>query len=488
MTRQKEEFVPQNEHGVTFYSCGPTVYGEFHVGNARTFVSTDVIRRWLLQRGYHVRYVQNITDIDDKIIARAQKEGTSADAIAEKYTAYFLQRLGSLGNLPADEHPLATKHIGGMIALIRQLETKGHAYPTPDGSVWFDVQSFKEYGKLSQRPLDQMRQGERVDDRIAGLKKSPLDFALWKAAKIGEPFWNSPWGEGRPGWHIECSCMAMRALRTETIDIHAGGVDLIFPHHENEIAQSEAATGKPFARFWIHCGMLDIDGEKMSKSLGNMMYIDDVLAKIDALTLRYFFISARYRDKLDYTEDNLHKCASAAERMVNAARSVAQLLANETHDRSWKQQPDLLAFWNEFAEAMDDDINTPRALGVLAQVVTLLNTRRTAVENGEGDRRVLSRTAALLDEMRFVLGLTESLERQDDSLPPETLKALRSLLTELGGKDSDDPNRVMDQLIARRHLARSERQFAVADRIRSALTSHGILLEDKPTGTVWKKG
>jgi cysteinyl-tRNA synthetase len=282
--------------------------------------------------------------------------------------------------------------------------------------------------------------------------------------------------------------MAMRALRTETIDIHAGGVDLIFPHHENEIAQSEAATGKPFARFWIHCGMLDIDGEKMSKSLGNMMYIDDVLAKIDALTLRYFFISARYRDKLDYTEDNLHKCASAAERMVNAARSVAQLLANETHDRSWKQQPDLLAFWNEFAEAMDDDINTPRALGVLAQVVTLLNTRRTAVENGEGDRRVLSRTAALLDEMRFVLGLTESLERQDDSLPPETLKALRSLLTELGGKDSDDPNRVMDQLIARRHLARSERQFAVADRIRSALTSHGILLEDKPTGTVWKKG
>jgi len=489
MTRQKEEFVPLNPPAVTFYSCGPTVYGEFHVGNARTFVNVDVVRRWLIHRGYNVRYVQNITDIDDKIIARAQQENTTSETVAAKYTRYFLDRLTSLGNLPADEHPMATKHIGGMVSLIRKLEQKGHAYATKDGSVWFNVPSFPPYGKLSQRPLDQMRQGERVDEEMAAAKKSPLDFCLWKAAKVGEPSWPSPWGNGRPGWHIECSCMAMKTLRTETIDLHAGGSDLIFPHHENEIAQSEAATGHTFSRFWIHFGMLDIDGDKMAKSQGNMKYLDDVFKVVDPLTLRYFFMSARYRDKLDYTDDNLHKCRSAVERLVKASQESDAFLNAETLDRQWQADPEFKELWDDFCEGMDDDINTPRALGAMAQMVTLVNTRRTQV--AQGDRRSidLSRAAGLLNEMRGILGLGRNMEREDRELNDNAIARIQALLKEIGDSASNqtDSESLMEAVITARAEARKNRQYAVADRIRAVLTELGILLEDKPTRTVWKK-
>ncbi|MBI1290444.1 cysteine--tRNA ligase [bacterium] len=488
MTRQKEDFVPQKPPFVSFYSCGPTVYGEFHVGNARTFVNVDVVRRWLIHRGYNVRYVQNITDIDDKIIARAHREGTTSESIAEKYTRYFLERLQILGNLPADEHPLATKHIGGMIAMIRKLEHKGNAYATPDGSVWFNVASFPEYGKLSQRPLDQMRQGERVDDELAAAKKSPLDFCLWKAAKPGEPSWTSPWGEGRPGWHIECSCMAIKTLRSDTIDIHSGGSDLIFPHHENEVAQSEAATGNPFVRFWMHFGMLDIDGEKMAKSEGNMKYLDDVLKVIDPIVLRYFFMSARYRDKLDYTDDNLHKCRSAVERMVTASRELDHFMSHETLDRRWQMDDELDELWEEFCDGMDDDFNTPRALGALAQTVTQVNSRRVAVANGERDAIDVSRAGALLSEMRGILGLGRELERADRSLSDAATSRLRAFLAEIGLPDAgSDPEAIMAALIERRATSRKSRDFATADRIRSVLVEVGIMLEDKANSTTWKK-
>jgi cysteinyl-tRNA synthetase len=488
MTRQKEDFVPLNPPNVSFYSCGPTVYGEFHVGNARTFVNVDVARRWLIHRGYNVRYVQNITDIDDKIINRANQEGTTSEAIAAKYTQYFLDRLQILGNLPADEHPLATRHIGGMIAMVRKLEQKGHAYATPDGSVWFNVESFPPYGKLSQRPLDQMRQGDRMDEEMAAAKKSPLDFCLWKAAKANEPSWPSPWGEGRPGWHIECSCMAIKTLHSDTIDIHSGGSDLIFPHHENEIAQSEAATGQPFVRYWIHFGMLDIDGEKMAKSDGNMKFLDDVLKVIDPITLRYFFMSARYRDKLDYTDDNLHKCRSAVERMVNASHELDSFLSNETLDRRWQVDDDLDELWEEFCEGLDDDFNTPRALGALAQVVTIVNTRRVAVAAGTIPPIDLSRAGALLSEMRGVLGLGRELEKADRSLTPAVMRRLADFLKELSVEaPPDDAEAIMAALIERRASSRKNREYAVADRIRSLLVQVGIMLEDKPTGTVWKK-
>jgi cysteinyl-tRNA synthetase len=489
MTRQKQDFFPAHPPHVAFYSCGPTVYGEFHVGNARTFVNVDVIRRWLLHRGYKVRYVQNITDIDDKIIRRANQEGTTAEAIAEKYTAYFLQRLQQLGNLKADDHPMATKYVGPMVQMIRQLESRGHAYSTPDGSVWFEVGTFKEYGRLSQRPLDQMRQGERVDEEISAQKRSPLDFCLWKAAKLGEPSWPSPWGAGRPGWHIECSCMAMRVLGTETIDIHTGGSDLIFPHHENEIAQSEAATGKVFANYWLHFGMLNVDGEKISKSLGNMSSLDDVFKVISPLALRYFFMSARYRDQLEYSDNNLHQCQSATDRMVNASREASRYLANATLDRSWKNEPELDALWNEYHEGMDDDFNTPRALAALAQVVTIVNTRRTQVEVAGADPLGLSRAAALLSEMRYLLGLSPAMEPEDTDLAPETLVSLRALAGELGASSSEDAdaNALMGALIERRAKARVERDFAVADKVRRRLMDAGILLEDKPGQTVWKK-
>jgi cysteinyl-tRNA synthetase len=485
LSRQKEDFEQLDPPKVRFYSCGPTVYGEFHIGNARTFVMADVLRRWLIERGYQVTYAQNITDVDDKIIDRANKEGVPASDIAERYTAYFFDKLAQLGNLPADHHPRATQHIGGMIGMISRLIKQGHAYASEDGSVWFDVASFKEYGKLSRMPLDQMQQGERVDSEQQKLKRSPIDFALWKAAKEGEPAWKSPWGMGRPGWHIECSCMSMKVLGTETLDIHAGGQDLRFPHHENEIAQSEASTGKPFVKYWVHQGLLDIEGEKMSKSLGNIRNLDDVLKFVDALTLRYFLISARYRDKLDFTQDSLHKCQSVVQRMVIARKEAERLLkAAPELKGDWEQDAELGALWNEFAEGLDDDFNTPRALGALSKLTTTVNVLAT-----ETNLERLVRANALLLKMRNALGLGVELEKEDRELDEAMTAKLKGLVETLGsGNAGSDGAALVEQLIELRAAARKAKDFARADGIRKQLAEFGIVLEDKPGETLWKKG
>ncbi|CAN5168083.1 cysteine--tRNA ligase [soil metagenome] len=487
LAREKQEFIPLNPPNVSFYSCGPTVYGEFHVGNARTFVAGDVIRRWLLASGYAVRYVQNITDVDDKIINRAKAEGVQPEDIALKYTDYFFEKLKQLGNLPADAHPRATQYIGPMISMIRKLEQKGCAYATEDGSVWFSVASFPEYGKLSRRPLDQMQQGERGDAAIAAQKKSPLDFGLWKAVKPGEPAWASPWGKGRPGWHIECSCMAMKTFDAETIDLHAGGADLLFPHHENEIAQSEALTGKQFARYWAHSGMLDMDGEKMSKSLGNIKTIDDVLGIIDPLTLRYFLMSARYRDKIDFTDDNLHKCQSAMERTLTAAREAKRTLGGKFAGEDFSAHDELKKLWEEFAEGMDDDFNTPRALAALAKTTTLLNTARLEAEKN-GEMLFIAAALTLLTKMRDTLGLGEALERSVQDVDAATADGLRALITECGGvaNGAGTGDELMAEVIRLRAESRKAKNFAVADKIRGRLTELKIALEDKADGTVWK--
>jgi cysteinyl-tRNA synthetase len=482
LTRSKDEFVPLTPPEVLFYSCGPTVYGEFHIGNARSFVVADMIRRWLIASGYKVKYAQNITDVDDKIIDRAAREGVEPGEIARRYTDYFFDRIGRLGILKADFYPRATQHIGPMIALVRKLVERGHAYPTNDGSVWFEVATFPEYGKLSRMPLDQMRQGERVDENQQRLKRSPLDFALWKGVPPGSHSWKSPWGNGRPGWHLECSCMAMGVLGRPTIDIHSGGADLRFPHHENEIAQSECATGQPFARYWVHNGMLDIDGEKMSKSLGNIRTIDDILEHYDALTVRYFLLSARYRDKLDFTEANLHQCASATDRLVTAQRLARRAGAQPA---PWQGDAELDALWADFRDGMDDDFNTPEALSAIARTVTLLNTRRMA-----GDMAATGRALALLDHLRDIMGFTAALERPDQELTAGQMEALTALAAEVAAEvpPGADAATLMAALIARRAAARKERDFATADALRQRIAQLGITLEDTPQGTIWRRG
>lgn len=483
LTQKKEVFEPLNPPKVSYYSCGPTVYGEFHIGNARTFVMSDVIRRWMLHRGYDVRYVQNITDIDDKIIQKAEETGQKPEEVATKYTNYFLEKLDQLGVLPASEHPRATQFIGPMIGLIKRLVDKGNAYATDDGNVWFHVESFPEYGKLSRMPLDQIRQGERVDESMQKRKKSPLDFALWKTSKEGEPAWKSPWGEGRPGWHIECSCMAMKALGGDTIDLHAGGADLRFPHHENEIAQSEAATGKTFSRYWVHMGMLDVEGEKMAKSLGNFKTLDDVQALVDPLTLRYFLMSARYRDSLDFSESTLHQCESAVRRMTQAQREANRQIGIARTADELIDVDGLNEIAQRFEEAMDDDFNTPRALAEINQLVTEIN-RELA---GEPRKAWLTHALALLGEMRDALGLGKELELPSRELDEETVAQISALVTEVDpvATKAKNANALMQQLIMIREQARKEKNWELADRIRDRLQELGIKLEDRQGETIW---
>jgi cysteinyl-tRNA synthetase len=471
LTRRKDDFVPLDPEGrkVSFYNCGPTVYGPFHIGNARNFVVVDVMRRWLEHLGYAVHFVQNITDVDDKIIARAAEEGIPPGQVAEKYTKLFFEHIALLGVRPADEHPRATQYVEPMIALVERLLAGGHAYVTGDGSVWFEVRSFQDYGKLSRKNIDEMRQGERVDEEQQRLKRNALDFCLWKAAKPGEPAWDSPWGKGRPGWHLECSCMAMKCHGAETIDIHSGGVDLQFPHHENEIAQSEAATGRPFARYWIHNGFLNIDGEKMSKSLGNFKTIDALLALYDALTLRHFLVSASYRRELDFTQENLEAARKATRRYAEARREAARVLGSEPSPEAWRNSARARELEARFAEAMNDDFNTAQALASLFDLVTELNTLRTAVERGAGDRAELEALTSLLDLFRGILGTTANLEPAEEAG-----------LSDLSGQ-------LVELLLDVRAKARKAKMFDLADDIRNRLAGMGIVLEDSPAGTKWKR-
>jgi cysteinyl-tRNA synthetase len=471
LTRQKEEFVPVRPGRVGFYLCGPTVYDYFHIGNARPFVVFDVFRRYLRYRGYQVRFVMNLTDIDDKIINRANELGVSSQEIAQKYITAFFEDIQKLGVQPADVYPKATEHIADIIHLIETLVKNGTAYVV-DGDVYYDVSKFPEYAKLSGKKLDELRAGERVavDER----KDDPLDFALWKAAKPDEPWWESPWGKGRPGWHAECSAMSMKYLG-ESIDIHAGGIDLIFPHHENEIAQSEAMTGKPFVKYWLHNGFLDIDGEKMSKSLGNFKTARDVLEKFSTQVIRLFFLMKHYRGPINFSPEPLQHAVKTAERLNIAYNLLRRRLADfeasgsVKHDQlsgEAKDFADLIAKSREnFIAAMDDDFNTPEAMAVIFDFIRETNRWAERASLSPADLAVLARAKNLLDEWNSFLGVIETRD---------------------GGVDQGRVDGIMKILLDLRQQARVEKNFKMADEIRNRLKEAGVIIEDSPQGSRWR--
>lgn len=466
LTRKKEEFKPLDPDGkkVHWYACGPTVYGPIHIGNARTIVMTDTMRRWLEHLGYDVNFVSNITDIDDKIINKAKEENLTAKQVSEKYEELFFNQISRLGVRKATQHPRATEHIQEQIDLIEGLIIQDKAYVSKDGSVWFHVKSFNDYGKLSRRNLEDMQQGERVDETQQSLKKDPLDFGLWKAAKPGEPSWDSPWGKGRPGWHLECSCMAMACSGQPTIDIHTGGSDLIFPHHENEIAQSEAFSGEPFSRYWFHLAMMNIDGEKISKSLGNVIHVDKLLEKYSPLTVRHLLISAHYRTELNFTEEGLEHAKKASTKYADAYKNAVEFLSGEPNEKAWQASEICNQLDTQFTIAMNDDFNTARAFAVIFDCVSNLNRGIK-----DKDVQVVSNFASLLIRLRNVLGLGTELEVDTSSVPGDNMTA-----------------DLIELLIDVRQKARQKKAFDLADEIRDRLNEMGFALEDSPQGTKWK--
>ncbi len=465
MTRRKEEFVPLDDRRVNFYACGPTVYDYFHIGNARPLIMFDVFRRYLEYRGYDVNYIVNITDIDDKIINRAAAQGVDYREVTRTFTEAFFEGTGKLGVRPATVHPRATENIEGMIDLVRRLIERGHAYVV-DGDVYYDISSFPGYGKLSGRDIEKMQAGARVD--VDDRKRNPLDFALWKSAKPGEPFWESPWGPGRPGWHIECSAMSMR-YAGETLDLHAGGQDLIFPHHENEIAQSEGATGKPFSRYWLHNGFLDIEGEKMSKSLGNFLTVKDILQKYDPMSIRVFFLLKHYRSPIDFSEERIREAQSALERLRNAYRKTGLVLGKAAAgvSRTGETPEALRAIEQsraEIVEAMDDDFNTAKAMGNLFDIAKVVNS---IPEDSPGAPAVMRAAKDIFDSFGAeVFGIAFGEEASRDDLA----------------------DNLMQLIIELRAQARKDKNWALSDRIRDGLKERGIVLEDRPDGTSWKRG
>ncbi|RKY04546.1 cysteine--tRNA ligase [Candidatus Poribacteria bacterium] len=468
LTRRKEEFRPLEEGKVRIYCCGPTVYDYFHIGNARTFVFFDVVRRYLEFKGYDVRYVQNITDIDDKIINRAHEMGISPKEVADRFTQAYLEDSRSLLIKPPTVNPKATEHIPDMIELIKRLIDKGAAYVV-DGDVYFDVRSFPEYGKLSGRSLDDLLAGARVE--VDERKRHPEDFALWKSAKPGEPWWESPWGRGRPGWHIECSVMAMKHLG-ETIDIHGGGIDLIFPHHENEIAQSETATGKPFARYWMHVAFLRAGGRRMGKSEGNFIFVRDALKRFKPEAIRLFLLSAHYRSPLDYTEERLAEAEGAVSRLRNCLLNLKRFGAEgkvkgELAEEERKLADALEELKGKFEEEMDDDFNTAGAIGAIFDFVSHAN-KFIAENQGRftDNARALMREAyETLLKLTDVLGIYREERRSGDE---ELISKLIDLIVEI------------------RHEARQRKDWATADKIRDRLAQLGIKLQDTREGTIWR--
>ncbi len=473
LTRRKEDFVPQQAGKVRFYACGPTVYDYFHIGNARPFVTFDVFRRYLMYRGYQVLYVQNITDVDDKIIQKANAEGISAAEVAQRYARAYLEDIQKLKILPADVNPRATAHIDEMLALVKKLVEKGYAYVV-DGDVYYDVSRFKDYGKLSGKKIDELQAGARID--VDERKRNPLDFALWKAAKPGEPWWESPWGRGRPGWHIECSAMSMKYLG-DTLDIHAGGEDLIFPHHENEIAQSEAATGKPFANYWLHIGFLQIQGEKMSKSLGNFLTAREVVKRHKPKAVRLFFLQKHYRSPINYSEDILAETESALERFLNMLDKILRVVEDLTvHRRPEVERLDdqekqvLEAAQGHklaFIENMDDDFNTAGALGHLFDLAKMANRILEKEKITPGEKEILRFVYWTFQEFDIFLGLFE--------------------MEEETGVETETFAQVVDLLLQIRSDLRAKKEWELADRIRNQLKEIGIQIEDRKEGTVWKK-
>jgi len=483
LARRKEPFVPREPGKVAMYVCGPTVYNHIHIGNARTFLSFDVIRRYLEHRGFQVTFVQNITDVDDKIIKQASEEGISSADVARKYADAFLKAMHDLGVKPATVAPRATETIPDMIAMVERLIEGGHAYVV-DGDVYFSVRSFPGYGKLSGRDIDDLLSGARVE--VDSRKADPLDFALWKSAKPGEPHWPSPWGEGRPGWHLECSVMSEKELGLP-FDIHGGGSDLVFPHHENEIAQSEAATGVPFANYWLHGGMLNINAEKMSKSLGNFTLLKDVLERYPARVLRLLMLQTHYRSPLDFSDSRLDETVTAYERLTNSVREIRWVSSSgPSGEGSSPAARDALSAATEEAVArfdseMDDDFNTAGALAALFDLSRAANAF-IATHNADlsaDDLTVLDHTALTISELLSVLGVmlpTVSDERA--GYPSEVLE----LAADMAGYKGSDREAAVGALLAARSAARAERNWQAADNIRDGLARAGLSIEDTAQG------
>ncbi|KDD80202.1 cysteine--tRNA ligase [Glaesserella parasuis] len=451
LKREKEEFKPIYPDHVGMYVCGVTVYDLCHFGHGRTFVSFDVIARYLRYLGYNLRYVRNITDVDDKIIKRSLENNETCDQLVDRMIIEMHKDFDALNILRPDVEPRATQHIPEIIAIVEKLLAKGHAYVAEDGDVMFNVESFQKYGALSRQNLEQLQAGARVE--IKSVKRNPMDFVLWKMSKENEPSWDSPWGKGRPGWHIECSAMNSKELGNH-FDIHGGGSDLMFPHHENEIAQSCCAHGDDYVNYWLHTGMLTINEEKMSKSLNNFFTIRDILNKYDCESVRYFFLTAQYRSLLDYSEENIGLARKALERLYTALRGCDWNVELAENDQ----------YVTAFKESMDDDFNTPGALAVLFELAREVN--KLKAEN----QAEANKLAARLKQLAGVLGLLE----QD----PETF---------LQGDANNDEVAEIEALIKQRNEARASKNWAVADEARNKLTAMGIVLEDGANGTTWRR-
>lgn len=479
---EKEQLLPNVPGKIGMYVCGPTVYNYIHIGNARTFLNFDLIRRYLIWRGFEVTFVQNITDVDDKIINRARDEGTTPDNIAEKYTAAFQEQMAELGLLAPTIAPKATETIAEMIKLVEELQQRGLAYETEDG-IYFPVRRFGEYGKLSKRSLEEMRAGERI--KVDENKEDPMDFALWKRAKPGEPHWPSPWGEGRPGWHLECSAMSLKYLGMG-FDIHGGARDLIFPHHENEIAQSEGATGaKPFVHYWLHGGLLNIDQEKMSKSLGNFTLLTDVLQGWGADVIRMFMLGTHYRNPLDFSEAGLKEASAKLQRIEIALTNIDFALATTMPDDTDKTKllrQSLVTAQHDFVAAMDDDFNSAAALSAIFNLIKDVN-KLIEVSKELPNKRELEAAKDLIVELNRVLGLVLSVETKTEVSDSAARQLAVDLDLDVSGLSTEI---ILDSLLKRREQARTDKDWQLADKIRDGLGQIGVEIEDTQRGTRWK--
>ncbi len=458
LTRKKEELIPIKEGEVRIYACGPTVYNYIHIGNSRPICVFDTLRRYLEYRGYNVRFVQNFTDIDDKIINRANDEGTDYMTVSEKYIEEYKTDAKGLNVREATVHPRATENIDEIISIVSALVEKGYAYRAENGDVYFRTNKFDEYGKLSHQPLDDLKAGARIS--VGEVKEDPMDFAVWKAAKPGEPFWDSPWSKGRPGWHIECSAMARRFLG-ETIDIHCGGQDLVFPHHENEIAQSECCNGVSFAHYWMHNGYINVNNEKMSKSKGNFFTVRDVAKEYGYEPIRYLMLSSHYRSPINYSIEIIEQCKAALERLYNCRDNIRFMMGNSQGEMTDAEKMIVEGFdkyRDRFIEAMDDDLNTADAISVLFELVREINTGLT----GKPSKAFAEAAQSIFSELTDVLGLVYV--EKEDSLDEE-----------------------IERLIAERTQARKNKDWATADRIRDQLKAMNIVLEDTPQGIKWHR-
>lgn len=458
LTKKKEEFIPLEEGKVKMYVCGPTVYNYIHIGNSRPVIFFDTVRRYFEYKGYDVNFVSNFTDVDDKIINKAIEEGVNASEISERFIKEFYKDIQGLNVIPATKNPKATEEIDGMIEMISTLIDKGHAY-VKNGTAYFKTRSFKEYGKLSKRNLDDLEAGVRI--AVSEDKEDPMDFVLWKPKKEGEPFWKSPWSEGRPGWHIECSVMSKKYLG-EQIDIHAGGEDLVFPHHENEIAQSEACNGKEFARYWMHNSFLNIDNKKMSKSSGRLFTVREIGEQYPLQVLRFFMLNAHYRSPINFSEELMNSSKNSLDRILTAVYNLDHLLENakekEIYDKEAVVLKELEALKKKFEEAMEDDFNTADGIAAIFEMVKTANTHA----NVESSKEFLTAAAELIVKLSGVLGLNARIKEE--------------LLDE-----------EIEQLIKDRQEARKNKDFAKSDEIRDTLLKKGIILEDTREGVRWKR-